>query len=99
MNTVKKNFPVLGMTCASCAISSQSILENQPGVIHATVNYANSTAQVEYDPAITGPDKFRVALQSIGYDLMTDETEEGRDKAEELQKQHFGSLKRRTTGA
>src|SRR6186713_2836415 len=35
--TVKKNFPVLNMTCASCAKSSQTILSNQPGVISAAV--------------------------------------------------------------
>src|SRR3982750_4157906 len=31
VDTVKKNFPVLNMTCASCASSSQSILESQIG--------------------------------------------------------------------
>jgi Cu2+-exporting ATPase len=48
VDTVKKNFPVLNMTCASCASSSQSILESEPGVVSVAVNYANATAQVEY---------------------------------------------------
>src|SRR4051812_48401130 len=41
VDTVKKNFPVLNMSCASCASSSQSILENTPGVVNVSVNYAN----------------------------------------------------------
>src|SRR5437764_1018323 len=55
VDTVKKNFPVLNMSCASCASSSQSILESQPGVVNAAVNYANATAQVEYIPTVTSP--------------------------------------------
>src|SRR5690606_17982573 len=76
VDTVKKTFPVLNMSCASCASSSQSILENQPGVVNVAVNYANGAAQVEYIPTITDPKKLKTALQSVGYDLMIDETEE-----------------------
>ncbi|MEI9934997.1 MAG: heavy metal-associated domain-containing protein [Ferruginibacter sp.] len=43
--TVKKSFPVLNMSCASCAVSIQTALQNQIGVISVAVNYANATAQ------------------------------------------------------
>ncbi|MDQ2862665.1 MAG: HAD-IC family P-type ATPase, partial [Bacteroidota bacterium] len=99
VDTVKKSFPVLNMTCASCASSSQSILENQPGVIKVAVNYANATALVEYIPTITGPDKLKAALQSIGYDLMIDESEEARDALVDLDKKKFQTLKNKTIGA
>ncbi len=99
VDTVKKSFPVLNMTCASCASSSQSILENQPGVINVAVNYANATALVEYIPTITGPDKLKAALQSIGYDLMIDESEEARDALVDLDKKKFQTLKNKTIGA
>ena len=49
----KKAFPVLNMSCASCAASAQDILQKQPGVINAAVNYANTTAQIDYQPTIT----------------------------------------------
>jgi Cu2+-exporting ATPase len=87
------------MTCASCASSTQSILENQPGVIKAAVNYANATALVEYIPTITGPEKLKAALQSIGYDLMIDETEGAKDALEDLHKKKFQILNRKTIGA
>jgi Cu2+-exporting ATPase len=99
VDTVKKSFPVLNMTCASCASSSQSILENQPGVVSVAVNYANATAQVEYVPTITDPQKLKAALQSVGYDLMIDETEEAKDALEDLHKKKFQTLKNKTIGA
>lgn len=97
--TVKKTLPVLNMTCASCASSSQSILENQPGIVQVNVNYANATAQLEYIPSITNPHKLKAALQAIGYDLMIDESEEAKESLEELQRATFAQLKRKTIGA
>lgn len=38
--TVKNSFPVLGMTCVSCAGSAESIVKYEPDVIEASVNYA-----------------------------------------------------------
>ncbi|MES2648141.1 MAG: heavy metal translocating P-type ATPase [Bacteroidota bacterium] len=99
VSTVKKNFPVLNMTCASCAISSESILKSQPGVINVAVNYANATTQVEYVPTVTDPQKLKAALQAIGYDLMIDESEEGKDQLAEIQKQKADTLKKKTIGA
>ena len=99
VDTVKKSFPVLNMSCASCAASSQSILETQPGVVHAAVNYANAIAQVEYIPTITDPQKLKAALQSVGYDLMVDESEEAKESLEELHRKRFETLKKKTIGA
>lgn len=99
VNTVKKSFPVLNMSCASCASSSQSTLENSPGVVNASVNYANATAQVEYVPTITNPQKLRAALQGVGYDLMIDESEEAKDALEEVHRKKFETLKKRTIGS
>lgn len=99
VTTVKKSFPVLNMTCASCANSSQQILAMQAGVISASVNYANAIATIEYVPTITDPQKLKAALQAIGYDLMIDESEEAKNSLEEIQQSHFKSLQKRTIGA
>jgi P-type Cu2+ transporter len=96
VDTVKKTFPVLNMSCASCASSSQSMLEAQPGVVNVAVNYANATALVEYIPTLTNPQSLKTALQSIGYDLMIDESEEAKDELESLHREKFRSLKNRT---
>ena len=99
VNTVKKSFPVMNMSCASCASSSQSILENQSGVVNVAVNYANASAQIEYIPTITNPSILKSALQSVGYDLMIDETEEAKEELEELHRQKFEKLKKKTIGS
>ncbi|MHA4807893.1 heavy metal translocating P-type ATPase [Flavitalea flava] len=97
--TLKKTLPVLNMTCASCAISVQSILQNQPGVVSATVNYANGTAQVEYVPAAINAAALKTAVQAVGYDLMVEETEDAQEALIDLQRQQFTSLKRRAMWA
>ncbi|HLP53627.1 MAG TPA: heavy metal translocating P-type ATPase [Fluviicola sp.] len=99
VTTVKKRFPVLNMTCASCAISAQTILESTRGVTQVSVNYADNTATVEYIPSITHPKAFQTALRSIGYDLVTDDTESAHDTLEELQSRKFRRLKMHTIGA
>ena len=92
VTTVKKSFPVLNMSCASCAVSTESILKTQPGVINVAVNYANANALVEYVPTITDPQKLKEATQGIGYDLMIEETEEAKDELEEIHKKNTRAL-------
>ena len=99
VTTVKKSYPLINMTCASCANSSQEILAMQPGVIAVSVNYANAIANIEYVPTITDAQQLKAALQAVGYDLMIDESEEAKDSLEALHQQNFKSLKRRTLGA
>ena len=45
----RKNFPVLGMSCAACAISVESMLKNTQGIKDAGVNYANQIAWAEVE--------------------------------------------------
>jgi len=97
--TVKKTFPVLNLSCASCANSSQNILRQQAGVVSAEVNYANASAQVEYIPSLIQPEQLKTALQSIGYDLLIDDAEELQDSLEEIQRKEFSSLRNKTLWA
>ncbi len=95
--SVKKNFPVTGLTCASCAISVESMLKAQKGVIDASVNYANSSAWVEYTAGTASVSDFKSAIQSIGYDLLIED--EGHDHQDEMQHAHFKKLKTNTLWA
>ncbi len=90
MRTIKKIFPVEGLSCASCAVSVESILKSIPEVKDVNVNYAGSTAQVTYDdsyPAV----KLKEAVQSVGYDLIVEEEENKTPEAD--QSAHFKKLK------
>lgn len=100
VTTAVRNFPVLNMTCASCAVSVESMIKAQPGVVNASVNFANSSLRVEYVAGLTNAEDLRKAVQSIGYDLLV--TEEGRDAGEsleDLQHARLKQLKLRTLGA
>jgi len=65
---ITKTFPVKGMTCASCAVSVEGTLSKQKGVLKATVNFADNSALVRYDPSADLKEMKR-AVQSIGYDI------------------------------
>ncbi len=99
VNTIQKTFPVLNMSCASCASGSQDTLQDIPGVVSASVNYANGNARIEYIPSMTDPQRLKSALQGVGYDLMIDESGEAKEALEDLHAQKFKSLKSRTIAA
>jgi Cu2+-exporting ATPase len=99
VDTVKKSYPVLNMSCASCAASSENILKSTPGVVSVAVNYANTTANIEYIPTITDAHQLKAALQSVGYDMMIDETDDAKQSLEALQQEQYKALQRKTIGA
>ncbi len=96
VTTVKKTFPVLQMTCASCAVSIESIIKAQNGVVNAAVNFATANVAVEYLPNIIQPDDLRKAVQSIGYDLLIDNDTKESETLEALHEKKFKELKRKT---
>jgi len=96
VTTVKKSFPVLQMTCASCAVSVESMLKSQAGVVDASVNYANAKVSVEFIPSLIQVESLRKVVQSIGYDLMIDESKSGEETVENIQKENFNKLKKKT---
>ena len=79
---IKQTFPVLGMSCASCAARVDKILNSQPGVQEASVNYASATAQVTFDDEVCSPSILKAVVQHAGYDLLIDAQEEASDEAE-----------------
>ena len=78
---IKETFPVTGMMCAVCAGTVQHTLSSLPGVISAEVNFASSSATVEWNPGVTSPDAMRRALDQAGYGLIA-ESDEARAVAE-----------------
>ncbi|MBE7170420.1 MAG: copper-translocating P-type ATPase [Williamsia sp.] len=96
VETVKQTFPVTGMSCASCASSAESIVVAQPGVVKATVNFANTSLQVEYVPTITTAEKLKSAVQGVGYNLIIEDTKEAKQALEDLHKEKLQSLKKKT---
>lgn len=61
--------PVTEMTCASCAASVQSVINKQSGVLTATVNYANTEANIWYDSAQTNLETLARQVGKFGFGL------------------------------
>lgn len=94
--TIEKIFPVIGMTCASCAVSVESIMKSQPGVIDAQVNFATSSVKVKFVSGLIDQNELKKSVQSIGYDLLLKDNVDETDTLENLQIENFRSLRRNT---
>jgi P-type Cu2+ transporter len=93
---VKKQYPVTGLSCASCASNVELNLNKQPGVISAAVNLASQIATIEYDPSLVKPVNLKQSIISIGYDLIIDESAKAKEELENIQQRRIRSLKTRT---
>jgi Cu+-exporting ATPase len=60
------NFPIEGMTCASCAGRVEKALAGLPGVEQVSVNLATETASVKAGPGV-GLGQLRGAVEKAGY--------------------------------
>ena len=88
---VEKNYTVTGMSCASCANAVEKAL-NKNNDINASVNFATEKLNIEYDEKKYNFDKIREIVESAGYGLAEDMTE---DKKMELYQEKIKSLKNR----
>ncbi|MFV0339285.1 MAG: cation transporter, partial [Parachlamydiaceae bacterium] len=89
---VKTDFPVNGMTCASCVAHVQAALSKQPGVTNSSVNLATATAHVEYLPSVITPEKLKKAVDEAGYELVIEEVDD--TEIETIRNEHLSELKR-----
>lgn len=104
MSTQKSNpqkgvFPVLGMSCAACAGSAESIIAQQEGVVEASVNFATGNLTVFYANAQTSPKVLQKALQSAGFDLLLENENEQQEILEAIHNQNFQKLQKKTIAA
>ena len=98
-NITQESFPILGMSCASCAARVDKALNHQPGVSKAAVNYASGMATVEYDPSQCSPEALKQAVQAAGYDLLIQQGRNTLEEAEQAHDKKYRALKFRTTWA
>lgn len=98
-NIITQTFPVLGMSCASCASSAESIVQHQEGVEKASVNFATGNLTVEYQANKTDVPKLKKAVQSVGYDLLVEDETKQQETLEALHEKKFRTLKNKTIWA
>ena len=96
VTTVKKAYPVLQMSCASCAVNVENLLKAQVGVIDASVNYATAMVSVEFIPSLIQSEHLKKAVQDIGYDLVIEESAAADDTVAHIREEKFSTLKKKT---
>lgn len=96
VSVIRNTYPVLNMSCASCAVSAESMVKSVPGVIQASVNYGTGNLFVEFIPGVTDIPTIQKAIQSIGYDLLVEESEWMEESLEAIHQQKYRELKKRT---
>jgi P-type Cu2+ transporter len=88
---IKIALPVTGMSCASCAISVESMLKTLPGIKHAAVNYGDRSVHIEFDNSATSLGSMRKAVKDIGYDLLID-LDDVQEKLEAIDRKQMNSM-------
>jgi Cu+-exporting ATPase len=71
---LRLRLPIEGMTCATCARRVEKALGRLPGV-EASVDLADESAEVHYDPAALGPGRLAEAVEEAGYQVPRDRRE------------------------
>lgn len=99
VTTVNQSFPVLNMTCASCAVSAETGIKHAAGVVDASVNFATGKLSVEYLPNMTNPSALQKAMQAVGYDLLIEDESVQQETLEAIHEKKFKALKNRTIWA
>ncbi|NBX88417.1 MAG: heavy-metal-associated domain-containing protein, partial [Bacteroidetes bacterium] len=64
---VHKTFPVVGMTCAACAVSLESYLGSLTGVSSVVVSYPNQSVYIEFNEGELQEGRLGDAAKEIGY--------------------------------
>ena len=91
----KENYPVTGMSCASCALSVETVLSNQEGVVSCNVNFANNIATVEFDASQISEQDLKQSVEDAGYGLIL-ATKHNAEEKTKIFEEAFQKVKRNT---
>ncbi len=61
--------PVAGMTCAACASRIEKVLNRDDAITRAQVNFGNTSATIEYDPARLSPADLVARIEKTGFSV------------------------------
>lgn len=93
---VIKEYPVTGMSCAGCAMGVEKRVATQNGVKKASVNFANKSILVEYDPLEVSPTQLQQSVQEIGYNMIVEEGAKGEEQVREKEEEEYAKLRKNT---
>lgn len=94
--TLQKTFPIVGMSCASCAGSVENTVAKIEGVSHSSVNFSTHTLTVQYNPEQISPETIQHMVQASGFDMLIEEENTPELTLEKLRHEKLHRLKTRT---
>ncbi|PLK19067.1 heavy metal translocating P-type ATPase, partial [Natronobacterium gregoryi] len=80
---------IAGMSCSTCAQTNEDAIEEIPGVLSATVNYATEEGTVEFNPQDTSLSAIYDAIEDAGF-----EPERAGDDGDALTEQRESAIQR-----
>lgn len=83
VQTEQMELDVFGMTCAACSTRIEKVLNKQQGIERASVNLANETATLEYNPGLIEADDIIDKIKALGYDAKQRVDAEGKETYKE----------------
>jgi len=89
VQTDRAEFDVFGMTCAACSSRIEKVLNKQEGIELATVNLANETATIEYNPGLIGESGVIDVIKRLGYDAKERANKEEKQSQKDKQIKHM----------
>lgn len=94
---MKKEFPIIGMMCAVCAGTVEKTAAAMPGVLNASVNFANASLSLEWNSEVINPETVAEKIKEAGYEMIIAESEiRAVEEKEEAELKNYRKLKRKT---
>jgi copper chaperone CopZ len=59
--------PLYQLSCSSDVQTIERVLKREPGVVEVYANPATEKVYIQYEAALTNPDRLRAVLQEAGY--------------------------------
>jgi Cu+-exporting ATPase len=84
---------VVGMHCATCAITIEDALKKNSGVSEAKVNFGTEQAFIQYDPGKTELSKLHRIIEEAGYKTVKEDGLFGFEKQNKLREVEIRSLR------
>ena len=69
LTAARLDLPVVGMTCASCAVRLQRVLGRVDGVLGAEVNYATGVASLTLTAGVVDRARLVSAVSRAGFEV------------------------------
>ncbi len=91
----KKTYKIIGMTCVSCAHTTEKEIGKLEGVLKANVNFATEDCIVEFDEQKTGTGEIEKVVKNLGYVLVDEEYREAEFKVVGMGSDHCAGVVKR----